>query len=445
MERVRQQAQQVHQEKDAAAAAAGGDAEQSARRPHYGTTGLALPPHPTSAGLATASGRGVRRGPRRAESDGRSRLIRVPEGDEETDEGWEGDQARGLRQAQERRRLPTVQPRMFFSLLALPVLVPLVLIGPRLGKDALKVPAAIPAHQWQWLGFKAVAAPSMVRGAHLAQISQDGLKKLSAKQVQLDAKDLGKAVSDAVAKGGGDDLLRTFGTAPKSDEAMVVGPSGPEAARMQQTQQGAEILRAGRTSIWNYGPFVFTLGVMISILAKMLIAQPLAKVGTDVLLMWAGTQEQAHDSEQYYGYVYLERDEEFGGPSPRSAGSAPKTRISTPTVHSSRTHASEAVTPRRSTGDPNGSMQRDSVDSKRSSSGKKKWPVTLDLPEHGASASFGTSRPQPVALNGGGASALPARPDAPLPVLSPDSALTSPGETIISQLDDSRVASGAQV
>jgi len=418
MENAHQHVEQVHEQKDAAAS--GGDAGEQSRRPSYGATGL--PVH----GRASAQGRRV---PRRTGGSGHPRLSDVPEGDEGTDEGWERDHRSGARGG--RSILSTVPPRMFFSVLALPVLAPLVVLGPRLGKDALVVPAAIPAHRWSTTS----AGPNLVKGAHLAQISQHGLKKLSAQQVQLDAKDLGKAVSEAVAKGGGEDLLRTFGTVVKDDDdAMVIGPAGPEAARMQQTQQGPEIIRAGRTSIWNYGPFVFTLGVMVSILVKMLIAQPLAKVGTDMLLLWAGTQEQAQDSEQYYGYVYLERDEEFGGPTPRS-NSSQRARNSTPAVNSSRTLASEAVTPRRqSLGDAN--MSRGSVDSKRSSSGKKKWPVTLDLPDHGAT--FGASHPQqaPAATNGAA--------ETPLPVLSPESALTSPGETLISDLDVS-TGLGAQV
>jgi len=422
MESAHQHVEQVHEQKDAAAS--GGDAEQ-ARRPSYGATGL--PVH------GRASARGGRRLPRRTGGEGHPRLTGVPEGDEETDEGWERENRRGARGGSS--TLATVPPRMFFSLLALPVLAPLVVLGPQLGKDALVVPATIPVHRWSTNS----AGPNLVKGAHLAQISQHGLKKLSAQQVQLDAKDLGKAVSEAVAKGGGDDLLRTFGSVVRGDDAMVMGPSGPEDARMQQTQQGPEIIRAGRTSIWNYGPFVFTLGVMVSILAKMLIAQPLAKVGTDMLLMWAGTQEQAQDSEQYYGYVYLERDEEFGGPTPRSNGSQ-RARNSTPAVNSSRTLASEAVTPRRgSFGDA--SMSRGSVDSKRSSSGKKKWPVTLDLPDH--RGTFGASNPQQAqpAMHGAAETPLPVlSPE----VLSPESALTSPGETLIGDLDGS-AGPGAQV
>lgn len=349
-------------------------------------------------------------------------LGRVPE-DDETDEG----ERTGEHVA---RALPSaVPPRMFFLLIAWAVMAPLLVLGPQLGKDVMA--AAKPGHEWQWMH---IGAPSpnlmMGGGAHLAQISQNGIAKLSVQHAQMpSASGISSAITEAVAKSGGDDLLRTLSTIQKSDEGMMEGPLGPEQVHTQQTQQGTEIVQVGRRSIWNYGPFVFTLGVMVSILAKLLIAQPLAKVGTDLLLMWAGTQEPEQNSEEYYGYVYLERDEEFGGPSPLSARSTEKKRTHTSTGTAaavSSTSASLAVTPRHSIGEA--SSNRNSTDSKRSLSGKKRWPVSLDLPDHGVSSSQPRAAAQTVGvpLDASGT---------PLPLLSPDSALTSPGETLMNELD----------
>jgi len=234
----------------------------------------------------------------------------------------------------------------------------------------------------------------------------------------VDPAGIGDAVKNAVSHTGGDNLLRTLSSPPTLRDGMFGDSLGPDHVGIQRTPYGTEIVRVGHTSIWNWGPFIFTLGVMVSILAKLLIAQPLAKMGTDLLLMWAGTQESKETSEEYYGYVYLERDEEFGGPSSQRAKSSPATGRAV-----SSTAASQAVTPRHSLGD-SGSRPV-SCDSKRSSSGRKKWPVTLDLPQHGAG--FNSSLPQPAAQ--------PVTASTPLPTLSPESGLTTPGESLISDLD----------
>ena len=253
---------------------------------------------------------------------------------------------------------------MFFSLLVMAIIAPLMVVGPALGREAIKI--YLPAHQWMGAASRTTktgGVPNLLKGAHLAQISQKGIAKLSESQPHVTAGGVVNAVKDAVASHGGDDLLRTLATIQQSDDAMMGGPLGPEHVRMQQTQQGTEIVKVGRRSIWNYGPFVFTLGVMVSILAKLLIAQPLAKVGTDLLLMWAGTQEPNENSEEYYGYVYLERDEDFGGPSPRSTASqrTPSSVTSAkgaPSALPSSTVASQAVTPRHSLGESNANSLR---------------------------------------------------------------------------------------
>jgi len=371
-------------------------------------------------GASVAHGRGRRGATRSAH-----RLSGVPEGDE-TEEGERKRQqvagARALHSA--------VSPRMFFSLLAWAIMAPLLVLGPQLGKDATAAR--------KWWGNRGVQAPNLTTiGPHLVQISQNGIAKLSAQQAHVpSASGISSAITDAVAKSGGEDLLRTLATIQQSDEAMMGGPLGPEHVRTQQTQQGTEIVKVGRRSIWNYGPFVFTLGVMVSILAKLLIAQPLAKVGTDLLLMWAGTQEPEQVSAEYYGYVYLERDEEFGGPSPRSTASQRTNASKGAAAVVSSTAASQAVTPRHSISEA--SSNRNSTDSssnrnsteKCSLSAKKKWPVSLDLPDHGVSSSLPLPAPRGAAprasLNINGT---------PLPLLSPDSALTSPGETLMRDLD----------
>ena len=351
-----------------------------------------------------------------------------------------------------------VPARMFFSLLAWAVMAPLIVLGPRLGKDALAVPQVLPPHQWGGGWFStSVAVPArsaprklkgMMKGAHLAQISQHGIAKLNARETKAEAAGLGKAVAEAVTQGGGDDLLRTFGTlrGDAVNDGMEFDQSGVAEARIQSTQQGTEIVKVGRQNIWNYGPFVFTLGVMLSVLAKLLIAQPLAKAGTDLLHMWAGAQQPVENPEEYYGYVYLERDEEFGGPTPRgvtsaTAGVQPSTdskRATASTVAS--TVASQSVTPRHSQGEASAhatpkathttpSRARYSAGSRPGSSGKK-WAVTLDLPETvPARQSPLTNGVVGTAGDGRGVSA------SPLPLVSPDTAMTKKGESLVSQLD----------
>ena len=399
--------------------------DQAAGRPHYGAVGS----ESTSGRIISATGghgrarpaRGVRT--RRFGEEPHARLSGVPEGDE-TDDG-------GVRQPDTAMH-SAVPPRIFFTVLAWAVMSPLLILGPQLGKDVLALPKSIPAHQWQWTGSNlAPPSPHILKGAHLAQVSQRGIAKLSAATAgaTADASGIGSTARDAVLRGGSDDLLRTLSTIQNSNDAMMGGASGPDRVRIQQTHDGVEIVKVGRRSIWNYGPFVFTLGVMVSILAKLLIAQPLAKAGTDLLLMWAGTQAPAQDSEEYYGYVYLERDEEFGGPSPRSTSSQRNSTSSFPAtaIASSSTVASQAVTPRLSVGEPH--SRPHSTESKRSSSGRKKWGVTLDLPDTGV-ASFGASHPQPLPR------ARNLTAETPLPILSPESALTSPGDTLMSDLGE---------
>jgi len=370
-------------------------------------------------GASVAHGRGRRGATRSAHLSGR--LSGVPEGDETEEGERKREQLAGARALHS-----AVSPRMFFSLLAWAVMAPLLVLGPQLGKDAIAA------------RNRGLKAPNLTTiGPHLVQISQNGIAKLSAQQAHVpSASGISSAITDAVAKSGGEDLLRTLATIQQSDEAMMGGPLGPEHVRTQQTQQGTEIVKVGRRSIWNYGPFVFTLGVMVSILAKLLIAQPLAKVGTDLLLMWAGTQEPEQVSAEYYGYVYLERDEEFGGPSPWSTASQRTNASKGAAAVVSSTAASQAVTPRHSISEA--SSNRNSTDSssnrnftqKCSLSAKKKWPVSLDLPDHGVSSSLPLSAPRGAApgasLNISGTL---------LPLLSPDSALTSPGETLMRDLD----------
>lgn len=391
----------------------GCSSDEVSGRPHYGATGAGQVGHgrPRQA-------RGGRA--RRSGDDGHARLSGVPEEGDETDErGDKGDDARG------RFGKQSVPPRMFFSLLVMAMMAPIVVLGPALGREALALPSQLPAHRWLGAAYR-TGAPNLIKGAHLAQISQKGILKLTAAQPQVSADGMVDAVKDAAATHGGDDLLRTLATIQQSDDAMMGGPLGPEHVRMQQTQQGTEIVKVGRRSIWNYGPFVFTLGVMVSILIKLLIAQPLAKVGTDLLLMWAGTQESNENCEQYYGYVYLERDEKFGTASQGTTSSVTSAK-GEPSALPSSTVASEAVTPRHSFGESisNLNSRHNSADLKRSSSGKKKWPVTLDLPEHGThGAPFAASLPQPAASQ------------IPLLIFSPDSALTAPGESLMTDLPD---------
>jgi hypothetical protein len=383
-------------------ASGGKEREQTAGCPHYGAAG---PPSVAHGRARHAGGQGsLRFGP--SHSGNRAerligRLSGVPEGDEMNEGGGMG---RG-------GALAVVPPRMYFSLIVWAVMAPLLVLGPHLGQFALEVPKSLPAHQWQWTDDRVHVPPHVVKGAHLAQVSQAGIAKLNSMAVSVDP-----------AGVRGDNLLRTLSSQPRTSDGMVGGSLGPNQVGVQRSPYGTEIVRVGHHSIWNWGPFIFTVGVMVSILAKLLIAMPSSKMGTDLLLMWAGTQQSTETPEGYYGYVYLERDEEFGGPSPQriKAGEGPRT----PKGAASSTAASQAVTPRHSIGDTG--SRPVSCDSKRSTPGRKKWPVTLDLPE-GGGVSLCSSLPQP-------AQAKNLQPT-PLPTVSPESALTSPGETLLSDLE----------
>ena len=408
----------------------GGDPGQAPGHITYGSTSVNPAPFVVHGRARQFRAGGVRRN-RAVDGHYSQRLSGVPEGDETQEDGAPATGARLLQTA--------VPARMFFSVIAWSVMAPLIIMGPRLGKDMLDAPKQLPAHQWMWTSVQAPARekalPVFLKGSHLTQISQNGLAKLSAKQTQVDAAGLGRAVADAVTNGGGDDLLRTFGTfgtiQHHGDDAMGIGPAGdPEQVRMQQTQQGTEIVKVGRRSIWNYGPFVFTLGVMLSVLAKLLIAQPLAKFGTDLLHMWAGTQQPTPLAEEYYGYVYLEREEEYiPGITPRSsaaktpeapAQSATENKVPRPI---SSAAASEAETPRVSLGmlEAAPSTPKSSpAAAHRLSSGKKRWSVTIDVPEPAES---------PVGL----VASIPR--DSSSASDRPSGARTSPGDSLMKELE----------
>ncbi len=222
-------------------AAGGRKREQVAGRPHYGTTEQL----PAAHGRArNGGGHGaVRFGP------AKYRLSGVPEGDE-TDEG-----------AGSPRGCPpqaAVPPRMYLSLMAWAVMAPLLVLGPQLGRYALEAPASLPAHQWQWIGVH--VPPRVVKGAHLVQVSQKGIAKLNSMPVSVDPAGIGEAVKNAVSHTGGDNLLRTLSTPPSLRDGMVGDSLGPDHVGIQRTPYGTEIVRVGHTSIWNWGPFIFTLG-----------------------------------------------------------------------------------------------------------------------------------------------------------------------------------------
>jgi len=413
--------------------------EENTGRAHYGATGAAghIPIAPSR-----KQWRGAR--PRRYVGEGIFQLSGVEEGDETSEGAERGPSTERVKQK------AAVPARMFFMLIALAAMAPLLVIGPVIGKEAVALPSKIPAHQWAWMDVKAGRgqAPHLMKGAHLAQITQKGVAKLKEAQAQVSASGIENALKDAIGKRGGEDLLRTLAKIQRADDAMMGVSVLPGQHHTQQMQQGLpqsaeEVVKVGHRSIWNYGPFIFTVGVMVSILAKLLFAQPLAKLATDLLMSWAGTQELAENSQEYYGYVYLERDEEFAAPSPRS------TTSKNSRMDSQRTHAttlsgamtttnsqSQFATPRPASGDMSKARLTPlSTGSQRASSGKKKWPVSLDLPEHGARhLSFSSSMPQPAPGSAIGASA---GMNDPLPIVSPDSCpseasgLTSAGESII--------------
>ncbi|MFN9939163.1 MAG: hypothetical protein ACK56I_06785, partial [bacterium] len=103
-------------------------------------------------------------------------------------------------------------------------------------------------------------------------MSQAGIAKLNSMAVSVDTAGIG-----------GDNLLRTLSSQPRANDGMVGGSLGPNQVGVQRSPYGTEIVRVGHHSIWNWGPFIFTVGVVVSILAKLLIAMPSSKMGTDLL------------------------------------------------------------------------------------------------------------------------------------------------------------------
>uniref|UniRef100_A0A7S0N3L2 Uncharacterized protein n=1 Tax=Cryptomonas curvata TaxID=233186 RepID=A0A7S0N3L2_9CRYP len=222
--------------------------------------------------------------------------------------------------------LPKVSGRILISCVALAALSPLLLVGPSCGKYMRKIPS-IPPVRWTW-------TQSLVRpDPHLIASNQQRLAFANSNhQNKLSATDESNLIIE--------------------ERDMAIAPR----------------------SIWTFGPFVMSVGILVSVLLKLFCAPYFAKYFTDFLRALLHSQLQDDDS--------LRRASAVPG-APPTASVAATTTTPVPAAPA----AGVCSQPR-----PSSSPRR-----------SPKWPCSLDLPETNSRGSGG--RPQPPMPAGPGSHA----------------------------------------
>ncbi|EKX39001.1 hypothetical protein GUITHDRAFT_114882 [Guillardia theta CCMP2712] len=125
----------------------------------------------------------------------------------------------------------------------------------------------------------------------------------------------------------------------------------------------------GRHSIWAFGPFVFSVGIVLSILIKLVCSLPLSKFASEMLFELANVPEENVDLERA---ALLNEDEGRGRTTDRTSRSS---LSSAKQIDPKADSARDSFTP--SVASSGGLSTGNESWSKKDG---KKWPCKLDLP-----------------------------------------------------------------
>mmetsp|Transcript_55551 Transcript_55551/g.130104 ORF Transcript_55551/g.130104 Transcript_55551/m.130104 type:complete len:328 (-) Transcript_55551:83-1066(-) len=204
------------------------------------------------------------------------------------------------------------------------VTAPFLLLGQELDQTAKDLPTMIPAQRWSFTsGWGNIAynhnSQSQSQFQAVEHASKLGSRAMHVSSTTIHAADKGSS--------------------QLADNRTI-------------SEEGVEIAHPGHHSLLAFGPFMFSVGLLLSIIIKLLCAQPCAKTSTDLLHAFMRDQ--------------LEKEEAFS--SERD-----------PALPSDNSSARE--TPRQGSARDRDSASRQSSQPRSSGRGSDRWPCKLDLPD----------------------------------------------------------------
>eukprot|EP00286_Rhodomonas_abbreviata_P011613 CAMPEP_0181316890 /NCGR_PEP_ID=MMETSP1101-20121128/16136_1 /TAXON_ID=46948 /ORGANISM="Rhodomonas abbreviata, Strain Caron Lab Isolate" /LENGTH=332 /DNA_ID=CAMNT_0023424167 /DNA_START=114 /DNA_END=1112 /DNA_ORIENTATION=+ len=201
---------------------------------------------------------------------------------------------------------------------------PFLLLAPEIDKSVKALPTLLPSQKW---GF------TRSWGGRTYEIEPSNIQQHShAFQAVNSASQLG---SKAVHRSSGAIKAADSGSSQLADNQTSI--SDPV-----QADEGT-----GRHSIFSFGPFMFSVGLLLAIIIKLICAPPCAKAGTD---FWNSFMRSQLEKDEALGAAQQQQQQQQQN-SARSSNTTPHRENSTR-----------------------------SSDSKRSSDGGR-WPCKLDLPD----------------------------------------------------------------
>eukprot|EP00960_Hanusia_phi_P044302 756574-Hanusia_phi.AAC.1 len=233
-------------------------------------------------------------------------------------------------------------------LLGMCLFLPVLMIGRSAGKELLSInwKGIFPPHKWSWTQWSA----ENKRQVTVSSVANH--MKMVARGTTLQAK------TKKPTEGG------TLHSSSNKLSAVenTQSSSGKSTSGQDETLKNGE----GHHSIWAFGPFVFSVGIVLSILIKLVCSLPLSKFASEMLFELANVPEEEGDLESA---ALLDEDEGRGRSSDRTSRSS---HSSVKQTGQRADSARESFTPSvaSSGGLSTGSAKKDG----------KKWPCSLDLP-----------------------------------------------------------------